>query len=228
MGSIMLYAQDDPLDGAMAMALDEVLLETATTPVLRTWRWSETTLSMGCFVRLAEARALCADEGEGIPVVRRWTGGGCVLHEKMRDFSYSLVFPRGCALARMRPVASYQWIHERLAEVLEGSGGGVGLVRAPEGETIPSRDCFRSPVAFDLLDATSGQKISGAGQKRTRNGLLHQGNIRGAELAADFSWRLAQSLELDVFVQNVDRQLLVIANDLREKKYASADWTEKY
>ena len=35
--------------------------------------------------------------------------------------------------------------------------------------------CFEKPVEWDLL--CQGEKIAGAGQRRTRQGILHQGSV---------------------------------------------------
>ena len=228
---MLLHAQEEPIDGALAMALDEVLLEVAEEPVLRTWRWAETTLTIGCFVRLEEALEMRGAAGAAVPVVRRWTGGGCVTHDPAGDFSYSLVFPRGHPVERMRPMESYRWIHGRLAGVLASAGHRVGVtdtsaeIERHEGNF---RDCFSSPVRFDLLDAASGVKISGAGQKRTRQGMLHQGNVRLGDVPADLPRLLAGALEKEPRWGRLAEGIQEAAIALREKKYASADWTAKY
>ena len=60
-----------------------------------------------------------------------------------------------------------------LARVLNALGQNVELSDHDDGD---GSVCFNNPVAFDLAD-TQGVKIAGAGQRRTRHGLLHQGSL---------------------------------------------------
>jgi lipoate-protein ligase A len=59
--------------------------------------------------------------------------------------------------------------------------------------------CFEKPVAWDLVDR-QGRKLAGAGQRRTRRGLLHQGSVvvPGAprSLFDDFARHLANEVEI--------------------------------
>jgi hypothetical protein len=66
-----LHLWIDPLErpGPEAMAVDEWLLENATLPVLRVYRWRGEWGSVGYFGKLAEAR----HSFPGISWVRRWT-----------------------------------------------------------------------------------------------------------------------------------------------------------
>ena len=70
---------DDPVarDGPGQMACDEALVRRAGAPVLRIFRWSASWVSAGYFIAMEEAKAVRPD----LPVCRRWTGGGIVVHE---------------------------------------------------------------------------------------------------------------------------------------------------
>ena len=154
--------------GPEAMAVDEWLWEIARQPVLRVYRWSGNWGSIGCFTPLAEARAAFP----GLDWVRRWTGGGTVDHRA--DWTYTLVLPAGETLATVRGAESYRIIHGALAGVLAMEGQAPQLAAcAPPLATAP---CFAHAVEYDLTDAR-GHKIAGAGQRRSRNGLLHQGSV---------------------------------------------------
>ena len=86
----------DPVhrNGPAQMACDEALLADAEEAVLRVFRWSEPWVSAGYFVPWSEAQATRPD----LPVCRRWTGGGVVVHEQ--DFTFALVAPRSETWAR--------------------------------------------------------------------------------------------------------------------------------
>jgi len=71
-------------------------------------------------------------------------------------------------------------IHSALAVSLRKAGHDIELVQADYD--VDSSSCFEKPVAWDLIDRRR-QKVAGAGQRRTRKGLLHQGSIMLAEPA---------------------------------------------
>ena len=150
------------------MAVDQWLLETTKLPLLRIYRWAPNWGSYGYFVPDAEAEASLV----GLSRVRRWTGGGIVDHRN--DWTYTLLLPRGEALAEMRGAESYRVIHLALADALRG--GGVDCEVAGGSPSSPGGECFEKAVEYDLLDGR-GKKIAGAGQRRTTKGLLHQGSL---------------------------------------------------
>src|SRR5262249_35711609 len=71
-------------DGATQVADDEALLESAAAtgrPALRFYTWDPPTLSLGYFQPFA-------DRLPGLPVVRRMTGGGAIVHH--HELTYAL------------------------------------------------------------------------------------------------------------------------------------------
>jgi lipoyl(octanoyl) transferase len=174
--------------GPEAMAVDEWLLETAEMPVLRVYRWLGDWGSVGYFGDLAEARM----SFPGINWVRRWTGGGTVDHRA--DWTYTVFAPAGGTLARLRGAESYRLIHKAVAETLRLEGMMAHLSTGA-GETGAAL-CFENPVSHDLV-GSGGRKLAGAGQRRTKRGLLHQGSVAGAcdpEISALRAERLASCL----------------------------------
>jgi lipoyl(octanoyl) transferase len=154
--------------GPEAMAVDEWLLETAKIPLLRVYGWQENWGSIGYFGKLTDAEAAFP----GLNWVRRWTGGGVVDHRQ--DWTYSLIIPQGERLADLRGVQSYRFIHGCLAQALIAEGNEVRL-SAGELENGEAA-CFQNPVHSDLI-VDEGLKIAGAGQRRSKQGLLHQGSV---------------------------------------------------
>lgn len=178
--------------GAWNMAVDEALLAgmaDSPVPVLRVYRWDRPTLSFGYFLSQTEALAALSF---GETLIRRWTGGGLVHHAEA--LTWSLVVPQAEAFCRLRPGPSYAQLHLALAHALRGMGlGGITVVPA-EAAAPTGGLCAEAPAPGDVL--WHGRKIAGAGQRRTRQGLLHQGVIFLAEpeLAPDFPERLAREL----------------------------------
>lgn len=155
--------------GPEAMAVDEWLLETVRRPTLRVYGWDGAWASVGYFGDLEEAKGQISDRNW----VRRRTGGGTVDHAD--DWTYTVVVPAGEPLARMRGGESYRLLHECLATALAKEGLAVAM--AVDTGDVEQSLCFRNPVPHDLLGGEG--KLAGAGQRRTRRGLLHQGSVAG-------------------------------------------------
>lgn len=216
---LSLWVDAVPRQGPEAMAVDEWLWETAATPVLRIYRWQGSWGSIGCFGRLAEARMALPE----LDWVRRWTGGGTVDHR--HDWTYTLVAPPGEGLARARGAESYRIIHGALAAMLTAEGHAVALA----GAALPVAGglCFVQPVEHDLLDG-GGRKLAGAGQRRSRMGLLHQGSVSLQAVDPARSARRARRLAAEL-AENFDEiEFQPQADDLQKRiarRYGNPSWT---
>ena len=186
--TLQLWIDDVERTGPENMECDQRMLEVASIPTLRVYRWAPQWASFGYFGNeLAAAQALAHKRNW----VRRPTGGGVVDHDE--DWTYSLAIPSGHELAQLRGSASYHFIHQALCAALnqEGIGEFCLETRQPVASALT---CFTSPVTFDVVDA-SGEKWAGAGQRRYRHGLLHQGSVRQRPHAdQNRARRLAQQL----------------------------------
>jgi lipoate-protein ligase A len=149
---------------AFNMAVDEALLREVREPVLRLYEWNVPAVSLGYFQGATLAPA-------GRPFVRRYTGGGLVDHAE--DITYTVVLPRAHAWMELSAPESYAMIHRGVQAVLAGCG--ISAEVAAEASTLESDACFQKPVRFDVVDGE--RKLSGAAQRRTREGMLHQGSI---------------------------------------------------
>ena len=167
---LLVWRDPDPRPGPECMAVDEMILRgLGGIPVLRVYDWDGPWASVGYFGDLAAARA---EFGPDVEVIKRWTGGGLVDHRE--DLTYSLMIPLGAPLAKARRLEAYRVIHEAVADALVGCGLDARLIARDSPGDSPH--CFEKPVAWDVVD-TSGRKLAGAGQRRTRDGLLHQGSV---------------------------------------------------
>ena len=196
--SLLQVLEDlEPRDAALQMAVDKVLLETTPLPILRFYRWAGPCVTIGHFQSLEQAGA----RYPGLPVVRRWTGGGTVLHTD--DAPYSLIVPRAEPFASVRPAESYRLIHGALANALQSAFPGVTTAR--ENAPQCSSSCFENPVTDDLL--LGGSKVAGAGQRRTRSGMLHQGSIQigssNFSQASDFASLLGSVIQQASLAQEI-------------------------
>ncbi len=117
----------EPRAAALNMALDEALLQTVTQPVLRFYRWRRPALSFGYFGRFADVAA----EASARELVRRWTGGGIVLHGA--DLTYSIILPRHrlpSASTSPAVVSKISWRHPSSA--CRKTRCGAGRQECPE------------------------------------------------------------------------------------------------
>ena len=196
------------------MAIDQALLETATAPVLRVYDWDRPSVTAGY------SHDLHAIAFDG-PVVKRWTGGGIVWHGG--DATYALVVPMADPWSKTRPLDSYREIHGALADQLNASGFGPCRL-ASEDDRKSGSLCFEAPALHDIV-STSG-KVAGAGQRRSRLGLLHQGSVK-LRLAAEFWQRFAARLAREVIaLDELPTTVLEQANDWVRTRYATREWSK--
>jgi len=173
---------DEPAPGPENMAADEVLAAEAVAldrPLVRIYGWSEPTVSLGGFQRLADARASTAIAG--LPLVRRPSGGGAIVHGT--DLTYAVAVPRSHAWGG-DPQRLYDVFHESLAAELRERG--VTALRHP-GRNRAAGDeerllCFDRRARGDLVVQTAagdtdGDKILGSAQRRLRGTVLQHGSL---------------------------------------------------
>ena len=162
---------DGPADAAWNMSLDEALLcgVSGSAPVLRFYRWRCPSVSLG----YRQSAPHWPPDAPAVELVRRATGGGAVLHAD--DLTYAVIAPRDCPDLPPGLAASSCRIREILIEGLADAGI----------EALPSRgaaDAVRAELCFSATTGSeiesSGAKLVGSAQRRTRWGLLQHGSLR--------------------------------------------------
>lgn len=214
---LVVYQDNVFRSAALNMAIDEALLETAIEPAIRFYRWNSPALSFGYFGRFASVASHRSERD----VVRRWTGGGIVLHGQ--DLTYSIVVPANSAAAASSSAAIYDRVHRGLRDALRTDGHRAEL--ADTNAPVISSACFTSPVRADVL--LHGQKIAGAAQRRTRRGLLQQGSIQNVAITNGLADRFASALCDSTVAAELSVALLERAAEIAARKYASADWLQR-
>jgi lipoate-protein ligase A len=170
--------RDHPADGATNMARDEALLERVgvgdSPPTLRLYEWAPPTISLGCFQPFAQYEALDPPAG-GLPVVRRLTGGGAILHD--RELTYSLTLPVTHPLLRRNPSYLYEMVHDALIAGLKEAG--IDSYRGCETDgSSPVRGPFFCFARRHRVDVMIGlDKLAGSAQRMTRRAVLQHGSI---------------------------------------------------
>ena len=243
-GALEVYHDDAARSAAMNMAIDEALLESARIPSIRFYRWHSPALSFGYFGRFTDVVDYAAQRD----LVRRWTGGGIVLHGL--DLTYAIIVPRNDPVFAGSSMSIYENVHRALCEALSVIGKHADLLAVATvcgrrtiqdrsvhsweitgrkiNATITDRrynDCFANPVRADVL--ANGCKIAGAAQRRTRAGLLHQGSIQQIDLGKDFTERFAQELSGQWTARNLRQTIFDRAQEIGQQKYATQAWLRR-
>jgi lipoyl(octanoyl) transferase len=219
-----VYHEADAYSAAMNMAIDEALLEFAMVPVIRFYPWQSPALSFGYFGRFIDV-ASYQDERD---LVRRWTGGGIVLHGD--DLAYSLVIPVSDAAFAESSMSTYEKVHRALCDALKRNGQPAVVAAGVDGGEVtrvsdPGYNCFANPVLADVM--INGRKVAGAAQRRTRGGLLQQGSIQGIQLGNSLAEQFAKALSKNCREGKLDEEILNRARELAEQKYGSESWLRR-
>jgi len=238
--------RDPALDGALNMARDEHLLysEHFRPAAIRIYGWTPPTLSLGRFQKYERIRELPEDI-QRLPVVRRSTGGGAILHD--REITYCLVVDDSVPLARASTVDLYRAVHECWRTALGSSGTHCDM--ASDDYPFPSPRtgpffCFEKPGCTDLI--VGSDKLLGSAQRRVVGRVMQHGSLLlgrgfsahpGADLdepeprlvddwIAYFLEHLAKMLDL---VLQAAEWLSEQSTDIerRRQHYADESWTRR-
>lgn len=160
--------------GPQNMAADDGLLDRAVAGVasLRFYGWAGATLSLGYFQ--PHAARLADPLRNDLPVVRRSTGGGALVHH--HELTYALALP-----APM--VGPEPWgcrMHHLIIDVLKSFGvASDPVVCGEELKTDPFL-CFHHHTPGDVAvghRSVARQKIVGSAQRKQHGAILQHGSI---------------------------------------------------
>jgi lipoyl(octanoyl) transferase len=216
-----------PHSAPINMAIDEALLDSAAVTTIRFYRWLSPALSFGYFGKFSDVANYAAERD----LVRRWTGGGIVLHGD--DLTYSIVIPASDPIFDQSSTAIYEKIHRALANALNGFGEHAVVARAVVARGVSEYGtvigggyhCFANPVRADVI--IDGRKVAGAAQRRTRRGLLQQGSIQGFTIDTDLAQKFARCLSVNCREFTIHEGISERAMELARQKYGSDSWLRK-
>lgn len=222
LSEIELWIDPKARTGPESMAVDEWLLGLGR-PILRIYRWQGEWGSLGYFDSLSAAQSSFPDIDQW---VRRWTGGGTVDHRS--DWPYTLVIPSMGEDQRLGGAQSYRTIHQALVNALEAEGVDARL--SGGNEQTGAATCFDNPVTHDLVDC-AGRKLAGAGQKRTKSGLLHQGSVAlpasSQEDSSARASRLAEALSQGNWTEASLEAPAELIDAAVHQRYGQEAWTQR-
>lgn len=153
------------------MAMDEALAISSADgpPTLRLYGWDRPSVSLGRFQRIGDIdEAYC----EGIPVVRRPTGGRAILHVA-DELTYGFTAPTAQGTFSVGLFESY----ELLGRAFMLAFRSLGIPCQSEGRKRTGRPrsgvCFESASYAEL--SANGRKLIGSAQRRLSHSMLQQG-----------------------------------------------------
>jgi lipoate-protein ligase A len=245
MGTCRLVIEPEPQSGVRNMAVDEALLEAALEHgecTVRWYRWQTATVSLGYFQDAAPAATI---PGLGkLPVVRRLTGGGAILHH--HEWTYSCAVPAEHPLAQT-PLSIYELVHQRIIASLAEQGIHSATLRGASGSGEEAAFlCFGRGDPRDVV--LNGHKIVGSAQRRRRGAVLQHGSVllRRSEYAEQFPGILDLAPEVtldDEFIGRLGESIGAVFGTLAlssahgrliedrvvrlEPRYRSLDWRRR-
>ena len=222
------------LEGCRQMAIDAWLLEhsldpgVVATPVLRFYRWSRPTLSLGFHQdRIAPHWHHLAAEGQ-LQLVGRPSGGRAVLHAG--ELTYALIWPAAPSRRRQAYEQACDWLRQGFAAI------GLPLEFGSAPATHQAAGCFASSTTADLIHPCGAKRI-GSAQLWRRGHLLQHGSIL-LDPPAELWWQVFGSappalprlpvsgLELEQVLRRSARQHLPFAGTIpwQNRELSPQDW----
>ncbi len=145
-------------DACTNMAIEEAAWEGVrngtSPPTIRFYCYKPRAVSIGCFQSIWDEVNLEECKKRGIDVIRRWTGGGAVYHD--REITYGVIAP--LSIFPKNIIESYRLVCGWIIKALESLG--------IEAEFRPINDIL-----------VGGKKISGSAQTRRGGVLLQHGTL---------------------------------------------------
>jgi lipoate-protein ligase A len=175
---------DEPADAFTNMAADELLAAEADRRgclVVRLYGWEPASVSLGAFQEIAAARELEAIAG--VPLVRRPSGGGALVHGS--DLTYAAAVPRRHPWGETAQ-AFYDAFHAALVEELRERGVAARQHRSTDAAAARAERllCFDRRAEGDVVVAPPGApaaaddpKIMGSAQRRLAGVILQHGSL---------------------------------------------------
>lgn len=162
------------------MAVDEAIAasvrEGKSPATLRLYEWTSPSVSIGCFQKINSVNIVYCTEN-GIPVVRRLTGGRAILHNQELTYSFSAITTNGFFSNGLRD--SYKKISDAFCSAISmiGLPSEAKMARERNHGILDSKNplCFHSASFGEIT--LDNKKIIGSAQKRWKDGLLQQGSI---------------------------------------------------
>jgi lipoate-protein ligase A len=168
-----LAFDDAPAPGATLMARDESRLAAGGAPSLLWYAWDRPTITVGRLQDPARSLDLARCAADGIPVVRRPTGGRAVFH--VDEWTYGAVVPLDHPELGGRLADSCRALVARIEQALTRAYG-IAFDEGPAAsQGGPAGACFARSFGYEAV--VGGRKLMGSAQRRAGASLLQQGSL---------------------------------------------------
>lgn len=182
------------------MRLDEELaseVRAGRSPAtLRVYGWIRSSISIG---RTQSPSSLSRLDLPAVPMVKRPTGGGAVLHG-LDELTYAVAVPlvsRSGSSVREIPERIHQFLRTHLIQEAGLKAGDLRIVEVKSRG--PFSLCFSAPVEGDLL--FQGRKVAGSALRVWKEGLLLQGSVQGLPVDRKLLTQLLATAVEEVFLE---------------------------
>ena len=225
------------LDAYTNMAIDEAVFlmreKLGLPATLRFYAWKPAAISMGYFQKI-EDPSLEEYKKQKLTIVRRFTGGGAILHRN--EITYSLACSTHEFSAFKDIIKTQQLVHEAIILGLQSWGINAELQRKEIRRPDPYF-CFVRPSQYDVVEA--GRKIVGSAQRRKNRAFFQHGSIlmdnkitpksskqkkdRGKiinSLILGFEKRLG----IRLLPGQLTKEEVKLSQELKEIKYSTRNW----
>mgnify|MGYP000250470083 CR=1 FL=1 len=228
-----LIIETPPLDIYAQMAADEYFCETMPRKyLLRFYNWQSGGVTFGYSQRYSTViTRLKKEKKEGLPPVRRPTGGGIVYHEN--DLTFSFIFHYPCVTFNPRRI--YFLLHNAIKREYGKSvlNFDISSDKTENYNTnFPAMECFKKPVEMDLL--SEGKKALGGALRKFADYMLYQASLQTAEVRknADFHKKTIAKAFANEF--NIIWEEKKMAGEemekvlqIKEMKYMTKSWNRR-
>jgi len=224
------------LDAYTNMAIDEAIFtvreKLGLPATLRFYGWKPAAISIGYFQKI-EDPSLQRYKRQKLIIVRRFTGGGAILHRS--EITYALACPTHEFPIFRDITKTQQLVHEAIILGLQNLGINAGLKRKQTKKPDPYF-CFVTPSKDDVVE--EGRKIAGSAQRRRNKAFFQHGSIlmdnkisfEGAEkrykekIIDSLIWGFEKKLGIKLLPGQLTKEEVKLSQELRQTKYSTQSW----
>ena len=221
------------VDAYTSMAIDEAIFigreKLGLPATLRFYGWRPAAVSIGYFQRI-EDPSLQEYKRQKLTIVRRFTGGGAILHKN--EITYSLACPTNEFIAFSNIEKTQQLVHQAIILALQSLRINAQLKRKQTKKPDPYF-CFVNPAKDDVVE--DGQKIVGSAQRRRNRTFFQHGSIKispeikeekknRGEIIDSLGLGFEKKFGIRLLPGQLTREEVKLSRELREVKYSTRSW----
>jgi len=187
--------------GSDNMAIDSYLCSSSLpiNPIFRLYTWDKYTISLGFNQNTIKRINIKKCEDDGVPVVRRPTGGRELLHG--HDLCYSMIWPLENGTNSIKSKEYFQWVNCILIDVLADFGVNASANSLGNRSGISKGPCFAQIDSGEI--SVEGKKLIASAQRIFNNVILQQGSMPLCRPRVDIFDYLTYSDSLPIFKEKL-------------------------